>query len=59
MTQWLRALAVLVENPGSVPSIHMRAVCNYSSRGSHAPFWFPQALHADENIRIHKLVFSI
>lgn len=35
---WLRVLAVLAEDLGSVPSIHMHlaAVLNSSSRGSHA-----------------------
>ena len=26
MAQWLRALAVLAENPGSIPSVHIMTV---------------------------------
>jgi hypothetical protein len=36
MSQWLRTLAVLAENPGSIPSTHkqLTAVCNSRSRES-------------------------
>jgi hypothetical protein len=34
MTQWLKTLAAILEDPGSIPSIHTAAhnVCNSSSR---------------------------
>jgi len=35
MAQWLRVLAALLGDPGSIPSIHIAALaCNSSSRGS-------------------------
>ena len=45
VTQWLKALAILSEVSGSVPSTYMTLhnLCNSSSRGSSAlwPFWIP------------------
>ena len=45
MSQWLRSLAALSEDHGSIPSAHIEAiiVCNSSSRGSNTMFWHLQA----------------
>lgn len=44
MAQWENTQAVLLENPGSVPSTQMwlTTVFNSSCRGSEAHFWLPQ-----------------
>lgn len=45
VTQWLRTLAVLAKDLGSVPSTHvMENICNSGSRRSNALFGPPQAL---------------
>jgi hypothetical protein len=43
MTQWLRTLAALSGNPGSLTSTHKIAynTSNFSFRGSDALFWPP------------------
>ena len=46
MAQLSRALAVLVEEPGLVPSTHVGQLttgCNHTARGSGALFWPLQA----------------
>jgi hypothetical protein len=45
MTQWLRALVALAENPGLIPSTHMAAhsICNSSPKESDT-FWPSQVL---------------
>jgi hypothetical protein len=49
MPQWLRALAVLAKDPGSIPSSHI-VTHNYKSgsSGSCALFWTSWVLHAHD-----------
>lgn len=46
MAQRSKTLAVLAEDPGSIPSITWRFITihNSSSRGSHTLFWPPRAI---------------
>ena len=45
MAQSLKALAVLAEDLGSIPSTHLPTICNFSSKDLNAPFWPLPALH--------------
>ena len=46
--QWLRALAILTENPGSIPSIYSTTIYNCSPMGSNVLSWSPGLLHTHD-----------
>lgn len=48
LPQRLRALAILTENPGSIPSIYSTTIYNCSPMGSNVLSWSPGLLHTHD-----------